>query len=260
MAGWTEYHLGQLFARYNRRYWDGRIPHYTLRIAPMADAVGRCDRRRRMILIDLARHESDREVGDTLLHEMCHAADRSGGRVAHGYGFFRELEMLLRKGSPIRLGCPEMPGVRFWELAVPKKFPLCRKAAERMGLAREREMEREITKGQTAHEVTDEEIIGRFDDAAVEGLTWKEALWAVGHENGLLDVGGRPIDAWARRLVRRGRARHGATRRMLLEGERMREAMLRARDSGRQGTAGAGSALEGSGASGRPGPRPSSGP
>ena len=52
--------------------------------------------------------------------------------------------------------------------------------------------------------IGDKDILSNFEDAVIDGLSWKEARVAVGNRNGLLDVGGHPVNAWARGLLARG--------------------------------------------------------
>ncbi len=48
--------------------------------------------------------------------------------------------------------------------------------------------------------------MGRFEDAATQGIPWRTALELVGSECGLTDVGGKPRDRRSRQIILRGRA------------------------------------------------------
>ncbi len=211
---WTHSRLRRLFDRYNKRYWRGDLPTYRLESGHLPQAYGECRPNDKLIMVDVEKHRSDREVRATLLHEMAHAADRTRGALAHGYGFFRELERLLRAGAPIKLTSAEMPGHHILD-NVPSRFPLCRRAAQRLERARRRQVERDA-QGLDEQIVTDDEIAGQFGYAAAYGLTWKRALLAVGAQWGLLDVGGEPSSARARRIIEMGEREHRKGRRMLL--------------------------------------------
>ena len=65
--------------------------------------------------------------------------------------------------------------------------------------------------------LSDDDVVRYFEDAAFQDLTWKSALMAVGDENGLLDVHGHPKNRWAARIIKRGRRAHARCRRLLLE-------------------------------------------
>jgi hypothetical protein len=62
------------------------------------------------------------------------------------------------------------------------------------------------------HTITDDDILIRFEDAAIE-LTWKQAAIAVGLENGLVDETGRPLTRRSRYLLEKAKRRHSRARR-----------------------------------------------
>jgi hypothetical protein len=163
--------------------------------------LGWCEWNGKRIYVHVAAHNTDRSVRETLLHEMAHVGAGPGVRVAHGYKFLAQMEHLLRARAPVSFGNPEMPDVGFVALAVPRRFPLCRAAAQRL----QKRNERAIPKNLPDHVITDEEILSNFEDAACDGLSWNQAKMAVGQEQGLLDVEGRPVNARARRLLARAR-------------------------------------------------------
>src|ERR1700722_3058469 len=70
MSAWSENRLQDIFAHYNRKYWQGRLPAYRLFVATMPEAMGLCESRSKLITLDVERHKSDREVRSTVLHEM----------------------------------------------------------------------------------------------------------------------------------------------------------------------------------------------
>ena len=97
---------------------------------------------------------------------MAHAA---ASRAGHGHEFFAQVENLLRKGAPIRVGWGEAHYARILRDVVPARFPLARKAMERVEEARERAVERFARKRNLERvDVSDEEIVGEFADAAME--------------------------------------------------------------------------------------------
>jgi len=113
---WGEKRLQRLFERYNRKHWRGRLPHY--RIVPTAlECLGQCHHRKRIIEIDPNRHESDRRVRATLLHEMAHAAAPGRGQ---GLEFFAEMERLLRRGALVTIETGDLGGVRILDDIVPR--------------------------------------------------------------------------------------------------------------------------------------------
>ncbi|HUN86671.1 MAG TPA: hypothetical protein VMU48_19985 [Terracidiphilus sp.] len=109
-----------------------------------------------------------------MLHEMAHAA---AGRcsVAHGYKFWEQIEGLLAERAPITISCAETPGLQILANAVPRRFPLARKAVERLEARRIRELEELDFDGD--EEVIDEEyLIERFDDAATDYLAKRTSV------------------------------------------------------------------------------------
>ena len=69
------------------------------------------------------------------------------------------------------------------------------------------------------HTMTDDMIVMEFGDAAME-VTWKRALVFIGLQYGLTDESGRPLNAWARRVIRAGQRAYRRARRDHLEYER----------------------------------------
>ncbi len=84
--------LAVLFARFNRRYFRGRLLRY--RIILLDRSGGLCWTEDHVIEIG----RDDQEPEATLVHEMCHAAAGDGGD--HGPAFLRQLKRCARLGAP----------------------------------------------------------------------------------------------------------------------------------------------------------------
>jgi hypothetical protein len=154
---------------------------------------------------------------------MAHAASKEHG---HGVKFFAQMERLMKKGAPVTVGSPEAGRVTILGDVVPRRFPLLRARMERA------ENRRALSVWKTAREdrikinaITDDMIVRWFEDAALE-LPWKRALVLVGCENGLTDELGRPLNAWARNIVRRAKRVHRQARRGYLQSKKLESAFL----------------------------------
>jgi hypothetical protein len=214
---WTNERLRLLFERYNQMYRRGKLSGWRVVLGDLSkeNAWGLCNRREKIITID-PHPQSDRKLRATLLHEMAHAASRSG----HTARFFAELERLLRRGAPVKVDAAEAGHAKIFRDIVPKRFPLVRAKMQRAENRRQRrilKLTRE--KKLKTYTMTNDMIVAEFKDAATE-LTWKQALLCIGLQYGLTDEGGRAVDAWARRLVHRGRKAHLGARREHLQYER----------------------------------------
>lgn len=225
-TAWSPRRLARLFDRYNGKFWAGRIGNFTVSAPALGGPLGLCDSKAREIHIDVEAHRTDREVRSTLLHEMAHgAAGRC--RIAHGYKFWAEVEGLLKKGAPIDVTNSEAPGLRILAGAVPKRFPLARLAVERIERARVKELEKQTF--DDVEEITDAVIVERFEEAAMVlhkkelAESWRTARWTVGLEYGLLDVGGKPRNAWAARVIAEGKRAFMAKRRFWIRMLRTRK-------------------------------------
>jgi hypothetical protein len=209
---WTEARLQRLFDRYNKRFWRGKLRGYTVGTKDLSGEgeMGVCDCKRRAISIDVAAHRSDREVRATLLHEMAHAA-APNGYPAHGYPFWGQLEMLLKKGAPVSIGFAEA-GSLVKTLNVPRRFKLCRKLAEGAQAKRTRQLKREFPGPDTV--IPLDMVLQRFEDAALE-VTWKVALMVISQEYGMLDVGHKPL--WSASFLKKARRVFARARRDHLE-------------------------------------------
>jgi len=216
---WSEERLRRLFEHYNRKYWHGRI-QFQIVIGTCEAAMGWCELKNRLITIDVERHQTDREVRSTLLHEMAHAASpKSRG---HDVKFFAQLEKLLSRGAPIGVGKPEAGSVRIMADIVPARFPLLKRRIERAETRRQKAVEDYgLAKNVPAIEITDAAIVREFEDAA-SFFAWKEAVTNVGRRNGLVDETGRAVSRWAAGLLKQGKVVHTRGRREYLLDCRLR--------------------------------------
>jgi|HubBroStandDraft_6_1064221.scaffolds.fasta_scaffold204096_2 hypothetical protein len=213
MKPWSDERLRKLFDHYNRLYWRGQLSGYRVVLADLSKerAWGHCEWKKKIIRID----QHSPQLRGTLLHEMAHAASRSG----HTVPFFAQLERLLKRGAPVTVEASEAGDVEILSDVVPKRFPLLRakmqraekrRASQVLRFAREKKLK--------TYTMTDDMIARRFANAAME-MTWKPALVSVGLQHGLTDESGRPLNAWARRVIRAGRRAYRRARRDYLEYE-----------------------------------------
>ena len=221
---WNDERLRNLFERYNRIYWRGKLSGYRVVRAALSEenCRGNCNWRKKIIRIDTDQLESDRNVRSTLLHEMCHGAARERRvGLGHGVRFFAQMERLIGRGAPVTVGGSEAGHARILANVIPKRFPLLRAKVERIESRRQRELIKVAhEKGIKAYTITDDMIVRDFEDAQACSLPWRTALICIGLEHGLTDDTGRPVNAWARRVVRRGKVAHRRARRAQLQYER----------------------------------------
>lgn len=220
---WTAERLQRLYDRYNRLYFRGRLSHYRITAAPLPEHImGLCEWSKRKLTIDLDKHTSDRELRGTVLHEMGHAAAEKGEH-GHGIHFFAEVEKLLRQGAPITVNTPEGGQVEVLANLVPKRFSFLKRKMDRIEARRAKCINDMVkAKGISTRDVTEEEIVERFRD--VDGgasLPWLAAVRAVGLEFALTDETGRPLTAFSRRMIAKGRKVHARARRDYLEDQRL---------------------------------------
>ena len=217
MSAWSETRLQDIFAHYNRKYWQGRLPAYRLVVATMPEAMGLCESRSKLITLDVERHKSDREVRSTVLHEMAHAAAFARGSRGHDPKFFAQVEKSLRLRAPIAIDTPEAGGVRILANLVPSRFPPLKRKIDQLEARRSMALEKLIAERNLhARLITDDGILREFEDAALE-LTWKEAVIALGLEHGLVDEAGRPLTRRSRRVLDEAKRRHARARREYLQ-------------------------------------------
>jgi hypothetical protein len=230
---WTERRLERLYARYNRRFWQGRLTTPRIRITNVEDgAIGEWVLRQREIRIDVDAHTSDRGIRHTLLHEMCHQAASPGG--GHGSKFWTQIERLLRQKAPITIGFPEASHLGpLREDVVPKRFPLARRKMERAARKAERGRAKFFRDYEATHGKRDvihmdnQDLIAEFGDEQNAALhPWSTVLLNIGAENGLIDIDGKPKNKWAARIIEEGRKAHRRVRREHLECERFQKQML----------------------------------
>lgn len=234
-TSWSDRRLTALFNRYNRRFWKGKLPAYTVTADTSSRPLrenwrGLCVSKERVIYIDVAAHRGDREIRATLLHEMVHAAVACGQEepdaLAHGYCFWRETERLLKKGAAVTVAFPESPHLAFVADAVPSSFMLCRKAARkeerrRQKIARAGDPGKGRRGAPIRHGMMSaRRLVGEFEDAALQ-MTWPQALLMVGGEYGLLESDGRPKDNWAARIIAEGKEAYARTRKFVRESKRV---------------------------------------
>jgi hypothetical protein len=229
---WNDKRLRRLFDRYNRLHFRGKLSNYKVAIDALPDgARGICDWSRRTITIDPEHHVSDREVRGTVLHEMAHAACAG---VSHGHDihFFAEVESLLRCGAPVTIDFGEAGNVIILADLVPSRFPLLKRKMDRLEVHRQKEFEEGANDDtRPPHDVTEDEILRDFEELAMDAKPWKRTLTAVGREYGLTDECGRPLTAWARRLVAKARKLYSQTRRDQLKNERERSKFFKMKPS-----------------------------
>jgi len=218
MEKWTERRLERLFQHYNRIYWRGRLSGCRTILATLHESMGDFHPKRRLIRIDADKHKSDRDLRGTLLHEMSHAAAPGG----HSIPFFAELERLIRRGAPVTVDAAEAGSLRIFRDIVPKRFPLVRAKMDRVEKRRRRNILAIAREARAQfHTITDDMIVGYFEDEGVFELPWKKALVLVGMEYGLTDESGRPVNAWARRIVGRAQKAYCRARRDHFESQRL---------------------------------------
>jgi len=226
---WTQIRLQRLFDRYNRLYWEGRIPRFTvLARALRGGFLGSCHSAKRRIDINVKAHASDGGIRETMLHEMAHAADRSRKGPSHGIGFWAQIEHLLRCGAPIDPGGSEMPGIALSASSIPKRFPLSRKAVSKAA-ARSLRPFQHLQLGV----VRDEEILGTFEAAGMQGLSWKGALAGIGSQYSFLGIAGKPVSRKASSLIRQGEVAFREGRRLRHEERRIDAVFNAAKAAGR---------------------------
>jgi len=211
---WTNRRLERLFLRYNKRYWEDRLPHYKVAIRKMRDALGLCKLSIRKIYIDTNHISSDRMIHSVLLHEMAHAAEGIAGKWYGSHNniqFLSELEKLLEKGAPIRIGSGELPDHNFLSRAIPARFPLLRQAMKRAEVMEKKEFPQLKI---PLPEVDPVKVAWRFEMLAK--YEWDKALAAGNRFFGLCDALNTPINGRAEDLISIGKTAHEAARRKLL--------------------------------------------
>lgn len=211
-CSWSEKRLAALFDRYNRRFWNMRLPRWPVRDASLKGAWGQIVVAERVIRIDVTANRTDVNVRSTLLHEMAHLAgyDLEGGKVGHNSAFFTHVERLLKLGAPIRVSSAE--NQRRLDLdSVPRRFRRCRAAmrSEYDEAARWREKSATAAAARGAA-ITTLDLSEDFYELGKNGIRWPNALLTLDTSFGLLDIDDKPLPRFAklepawRRAHRRG--------------------------------------------------------
>lgn len=196
--------LTKLFDRLNKRYWDGKLPPHRVRDRFMSRFVlGKCDRSKRMIWVEVFKHRSFRHLSETLLHEAVHVAERPDdcGMLHHGRGFWEEAENVLRKDAPpgFLLGaCVEWP---LDPIIFPARLKLCRQAFTKLLRA----FAVGSSEAESRRSAPPSRIVQEFRRAATRYAIWKDAYWTLGAKFGLIDVFGKPLEGRARQLIALGK-------------------------------------------------------
>lgn len=114
---WTEPRLQELFRRYDREFFDGRLTGWTVRMKKphsrgrgAVDFAAFTDDHAKEILLDPLYCVFDRLVESHLLHEMAHAA--SGDAWHHKTGpWYLEMKRLEEAGAPVGRSWKKTEGV-----------------------------------------------------------------------------------------------------------------------------------------------------
>ena len=190
--------------RYRRKYWpeSRRLRRYRILVARLDGYWGQIEPEERVLRIDISKHPSDRRVRATVLHEMIHAAVG----VGHGVRFWAELERLLKLRAPIRVGFPEMGEQSRHLCVIPKRFRRCRALFRPVYLRQQREIQR-----LPSYTMTPEAMASECEDAALNGLTWRDVWRQQARLYGFVDMDGKLLPfaeryrVACRRGYRRGR-------------------------------------------------------
>ncbi len=217
---WTNDRLGRLLTHYRLRYWPAsrRLRSYRVEMRSLDKAFGECDFKRHMLFIDVSRHRSDLDIRSTLLHEMVHAVV-GVGRPGHGAPFWTHLESLLARRAPITVGFPELGESGRHLCMIPARFRRCRRMLAPVYRRSQRELKRESNRLNLPEEKVDFER--ECEDAANEGLSWREVWTNQAILYGLVDMDGRllakakPYRDECRRGYRRGRRLYLSSNRRL---------------------------------------------
>lgn len=217
---WTNDRLKALFDRYRVRYWprSRRLRRYRIESALLRGPYGRCSFEERVLLIDLCRHPSEREIRSTVLHEMAHAVVGRGG---HRAAFWTELESLLRQRAPITVGFPELGEAGKHLCVVPNRFRRCRKFFAPVYRRQQRELERQISQaGMPSYDYTTGDMETEcFDAAFLNGATWRDMWPRLAATWGFVDLDGCLLP-WARKWRDAARRGYVRGRRSYLEEKR----------------------------------------
>ena len=214
-TNWTQRRLDNLFLRYNETYFNGALSAWSAAIVKLDARVGGlCEKTHKQVIVDTDKYESDAQIRSTLLHEMAHAASPTNS--GHGYEFWAQLEQLMRKRAPVTVGFPEAPDCTMLDDVVPKEFPLCRKAMNKLQERKNRNVAKETkAKNLQTEYISDEKILHEFTSAVYEqdNLSESDIVAEIGKENGLLNIEGKPKNRWAAHIIAQGRKLYRRTKR-----------------------------------------------
>ncbi len=184
---WTN-RLGRLLTHYRLRYWPAsrRLRSYRVEVRSLDKAIGQCDFNGHILFIDVASHRSDLEIRATLLHEMVHAVV---GRPGHGAPFWTQLESLLARRAPITVGFPELGESGRHLSMIPARLRRCRRMFAPVYHRSQRELTRKIKRLNLPEDKVDFER--ECEDAAAEGLSWRDVWTYQAILYGLVDMDGR---------------------------------------------------------------------
>ena len=216
---WSDDRLRRLFERYHSRYWprSRRLLKFTIINSKLDGPWGLCDYDRLTLFVDIACHPADREVRETVLHEMIHAAVGKGG---HGAAFWTQLEYLLSEKAPIRVDFPELGEQGQHSCVIPPRFRRCRGLFEPIYRRQQRKVDKE-TAGIKQFTYTTGQLEIEVYDAAVAGVRWRAVWTHYERMFGWIDLDGRLLP-WARNWHTAARKGYLRGRRFLLENERVR--------------------------------------
>ena len=102
--------VGELFADFNDRFFDGRLPLYTIELMPVdwhetTGLDGECNITWGTIKLNVDLLEDEEALREVLIHEMAHAVtddlDTDADFLEHDRKFLAELLRLLRAGAPV---------------------------------------------------------------------------------------------------------------------------------------------------------------
>jgi hypothetical protein len=97
LTAWPNRRLADLFRRYNRRFFNGRLREWIVTsTGKFHGHYGQADLRHKVLFVQIPAHSTDEGVRATLIHEMAHAATNG----AHGRLWRTEMQRLHVAGAP----------------------------------------------------------------------------------------------------------------------------------------------------------------